>query len=145
MAAGYTHTLATDGTGALWSWGSSYYGQVGLGFSDNDQKIPVRVGTADGWVAVAAALAYSLAIRQDGWLWAWGLNDRGQLGLGDTGNRTTPTRVGSEDGWVMLAAGTKHGLALNRTGALRAWGDNVYGQLRLGDTDNRNEPALAGY
>ena len=118
---------------------------MGLGFSENYQKIPVRVGTADGWEAIAAGLGYSLAVRQDGSLWAWGLNDRGQLGLGDTGKSTAPTRVGGEDGWVMLAAGTEHGLALNRTGALWAWGDNVYGQLGLGDTDNRIEPALAGY
>ena len=126
-------------------WGSNYYGQVGLGISENYQKIPVRVGTADGWVAIAAGLGYSLAIRQDGSLWAWGLNDRGQLGLGETDNSTAPTPVVSEDRWVVLAAGTEDGLALYRTDALWAWGDNVYGQLGLGDTDNRIEPALAGY
>ena len=38
---------------------------------------------------------YTIALKQDGTLWAWGYNNDGQLGLGDTTNRSTPTQVGS--------------------------------------------------
>lgn len=33
-------------------------------------------------VSVAAGGAHSLAVTEDGGLWAWGAGDRGQLGLG---------------------------------------------------------------
>ena len=35
------------------------------------------------WVAVAAASYNTLALKRDGTLWTWGLNDYGQLGQGD--------------------------------------------------------------
>ena len=35
----------------------------------------------------------SLILKNDGTLWGCGLNDRGQLGLGDFNNRTTFTQI----------------------------------------------------
>ncbi len=41
---------------------------------------------------VAPGHFHTLAIR-DGSLWAWGYNNHGQLGLGDTTDRLSPTLV----------------------------------------------------
>ena len=46
-----------------------------------------------------------------GTLWAWGDNDRGQLGLGDTVNRYVPIQVGRDTDWKMVAAG-RHAIAI---------------------------------
>ena len=43
------------------------------------------------WATVACGYDYSLAVKKDGTLWAWGHNYVGQLGLGDTTTRLTPT------------------------------------------------------
>ena len=46
-----------------------------------------------GRAVVACGYDYSLAVKKDGTLWAWGFNRFGQLGLGDTTDRLTPTPV----------------------------------------------------
>ena len=48
-----------------------------------------------GRAVVACGYDYSLAVKKDGTLWAWGFNGNGELGLGDTRERHTPTEVGS--------------------------------------------------
>ena len=47
-----------------------------------------------GIMQVAAGVGYSLALRSDGTVWAWGYNQDGQLGDGVTGGvRLTPVEV----------------------------------------------------
>ena len=55
----------------------------------NTVAITVKPAPGD-WVAVACGSGQSLALKTDGSLWAWGDNTFGQLGLGDTKNRTHP-------------------------------------------------------
>ena len=42
---------------------------------------------------IAAGLYHSLALKQDGTVWAWGDNDYGQLGDGTDTDRLTPVQV----------------------------------------------------
>ena len=76
-------------------------------------------------------------MKKDGTLWAWGANQEGQLGLGDTSNRDSPTEVGSASDWAAVSCGAAHTLAVKKDGTLWAWGANQDGQLGLGDNDNR--------
>ena len=46
-------------------------------------------------VALAAGYEFTLALSSSGHVWAWGQNDCGQLGLGDTQNRDVPMCVGA--------------------------------------------------
>lgn len=81
-------------------------------------------------------------------LWMTGLNDHGQLGLGDTTDRNILTRVGNDLTWTQLAlggyytvptqAGYGYSIALKSNGTIWATGANNYGQLGLGDTTDRN-------
>ena len=86
---------------------------------------------------IAAGSFHTLAIQKDGSLYAWGRNDYGQLGLGDTTSRNLPTRVGTARNWVAVATGYLHSLALQADGTLWAWGDNAFGKLGLGDNSDR--------
>ena len=98
VSAGGSHSLGIKNDGSLWAWGSNSHGELGDGtggdFSnDNDKSTPVRVGSDNDWQAVSAGRLHSLAIKDDGSLWAWGGNWDGQLGDGTRQSRCTPTYV----------------------------------------------------
>lgn len=141
VSAGYYHSLALKTNGTLWAWGPDD-GSLGLGdFIDANYILsPTQVGSAADWAAVSGGLNYSLALKRDGTLWAWGQNWSGQLGLGDQTDRLVPTQVGSASDWATVTAGLGSTLALKTDGSLWAWGGNRSGQLGLGDTVNRWTP-----
>jgi|GEM_PF-6923331 len=74
------HKLQIRSDGTLWAW--SYNSDGRLGLADNtDRYVPVQMGTDTDWVSVAAGgyagRGHSLALREDGTLWAWGYNNYG--------------------------------------------------------------------
>jgi alpha-tubulin suppressor-like RCC1 family protein len=146
IAAGSHHSLGIKSDGTLWSWGWGSYGQLGHGNTDT-LNLPTQVGRAENWVAVAGACGsdggggdYSLGLRADGTLWAWGDNTDGELGLSDNTERDIPTPVGSATNWTAIAAGAWHCLGLRADGTLWAWGFNSSGELGLGNTTDQNSP-----
>ncbi len=134
---GGNHSLATTDDGALWAWGRNSHGQLGLGDATS-RSSPERVASLSSrtTTAIAAGLDFSLALTSDHTVWAWGRNQNGQLGLGDTTNRNVPTEVTALAGKsvVSLAACNTHAFALTSDGKLWAWGANGSGQLGLGYT-----------
>lgn len=92
---------------------------------------------------LAVGAGHSGAIRSDGVLLTWGLNEAGQLGLGNTGaNRSAPQTIA--DAYTALAAGGSHSLAVKTDASLWAWGANVRGQLGDGSTTPRHVPVQVG-
>jgi len=116
VAAGENHSLAIQG-GVLYAWGSNGYGQVGNDAKGTDSATPVAILWDDmpEIVAIAAGSNSSYALGKDGSLWAWGKNDLGQLGLGDTAESyyATPQQVAAPDGYVFstIFVGNEHVLA----------------------------------
>ncbi|MEO0510847.1 MAG: CARDB domain-containing protein [Verrucomicrobiota bacterium] len=122
-----------DDTGALFIWGAF------LSSSDGTLEQVPGAWSEVSVSRTAASEAHILAISSTGALFAWGSNDRGQLGLGDQNDRDNPTQVGSDSDWVEVAAGDDHSLARNATGEVFAWGDNSFGQLNLEPINNNPE------
>jgi alpha-tubulin suppressor-like RCC1 family protein len=97
IAAGISHSFALDSNGKVWASGENYRGQLGLGNASNQSEfqlvtIPDLVPNAKT-VSIAAGGDHSFALDGEGILWTTGLNDAGQLGLGDTTNRNVFTYV----------------------------------------------------
>jgi hypothetical protein len=87
---GGLHSLALKSTGALYAWGSNTYYQFGDG-SQTDRGVPGRTGTDTTWSTISAGgNHYSLALKSNGTLWAWGANANGQIGDGSLTDRKTP-------------------------------------------------------
>jgi alpha-tubulin suppressor-like RCC1 family protein len=88
------------------------------------------------WKAVACAIYSTLALRQDGTLWSWGLDDYGQLGQGtlDVIAHPTPHPVGHAHDWATVSCGDGDAFAVKEDGTLWAWGNNTDwgGNLGLG-------------
>ena len=95
-------------------------------------------------VAISAASDHTLALMEDGSLWAWGasfnwgIHIRSQIGDGTDENRPLPVKIMEDVAFAM--AGPGHSFAITTNGVLWAWGDNWYGQLGDGTTENRLSP-----
>lgn len=131
--------IKKDGT--LWTWGDNQEGQLGNGDVDNDVTIPTQIGTDTNWKQIASGDLNSSAIKTNGTLWTWGLNDYGQLGDGTYVNKFIPTQIGSDTNWELVYAGGGHSGALKTDGTFWAWGLNSSGQIGNGtNTDSINYP-----
>ena len=143
VAGGQYHGVALTSDGTIWTWGFNGFGALGDG-TLTDRPIPARaVGLAGvRFTAIAAGSLHSLALRSDGTVWAWGLNDFGQLGDGTTTNRSAPVAVSGLTNAVAIAAGDDFSLALKNDGTVWAWGTGAEGQLGDGTTtQHRATPA----
>lgn len=144
VEAGGYHNLGIDTDGKLWAWGYNTHGQLGVGdeITSGYSSTPVAVKTSLRFKAIALSEAQSFALDTNGKLWAWGYNNQGQLGLGDTNSRDLPTAVKPGYSFTALAAGTGHTVAIDTNGAAWAWGLNSSGQLGDTTTTNRLVPVL---
>jgi len=141
ISAGWFHSLALTSDGRVASWGSNAYGQLGvdLGAGVEDRHTPDLVPGLEGIRAVAAGGYFSLALGNDGFVWAWGYNEAGQLGDDTTVSRWKPRKVKLSK-VIAIAAGGFHALAVVHGGKVAAWGSNDSGQLGDGSTTNRPVP-----
>jgi alpha-tubulin suppressor-like RCC1 family protein len=93
ISAGYLHSLAVCRDGTVWAWGGNNSNQLGDGSTTPHSTMPVQVRRLSKVVAISAGRNHSLAVSDDGTLWAWGSNLFGQLGDGTTTLRATPVQV----------------------------------------------------
>jgi alpha-tubulin suppressor-like RCC1 family protein len=135
VAAGRTHNLAVRSDGTVTAWGINDHGALGDG-TTTDRSSPVQVSGMTGVITqVAAGEEFSLALRSDGTVWAWGRNDRGQLGRGTTSSgELVPARVAVLNRVTKISAGRDFALALRSDGIVFAWGANRFGQIGNGTT-----------
>lgn len=78
------------------------------------------------------------------YLWTWGRNDAGQLGLGNTTNYSSPVQVGTLNDWLQVSAGSDWSLAVKKDNTIWSWGYGYYGHLGNGSTLNKSSPTQIG-
>ncbi len=136
-----SHTVLLDSDGTVWTWGNNEYGQLGDGGTSH-RNFPVQVlgsggvGHLQGVMSVAAGDLFSVALKNDGTVWAWGDNKYGELGNENSPNNSpTPVQVRDSSGTgymedvVAIAGGGMYTLALKSDGTVWGWGENGYGVL----------------
>ena len=151
VSAGYNYSFAIDEDGKLYAWGYNAYGQLGDGTTDT-RYAPVPIKPELKFITVSTARknsvnVHTLAIDEDGKLYAWGDNSQGQLGRGNTDSVNIPLWVQQAYTYKAVSAGGEHSLAIDTAGKLYAWGGNSYGQLGDGTTGGKSsrvaiEPTL---
>ncbi|MHC5044048.1 MAG: RCC1 domain-containing protein [Planctomycetota bacterium] len=140
VAAGVQHSLALNAAGEVITWGGNASGQLGRRTKTESDSQPVAIPKPREFtgqiVAIAAGNLHSLALDAAGGVWAWGANDKGQCGQGEStaASFVEPVRVRQVDGnplsgVVVIAAGTYHNVVLKSDGSVWAWGGNEAAQL----------------
>jgi alpha-tubulin suppressor-like RCC1 family protein len=146
VAAGYDHTVAlmNSSGGIIWTWGDNGNGELGIG-TTTDSYIPVEVPGLANIMAIAAGNLFTVALRNDALsssVWAWGFNNVGQIGDGDTTDVWSPVEVSGMvgTGAIGIAAGYDHAVAMKTDGTVWTWGGNGKGQLGNGTTTGSVTP-----
>jgi len=142
IAAGSSHTVTLKSDGTVWAWGPNRFGQLGAettetctdpwGGSYLCSSTPVQVNGLTDVTTIAAGYSYTVALRLDGTVWAWGLNSSGQLGAETTETCTsplgssypcssTPVQVNGIANVTAIAAGDAHTAALKTDSTVWEW------------------------
>ncbi|MCU0428705.1 MAG: gliding motility-associated C-terminal domain-containing protein [Cytophagaceae bacterium] len=142
------HFVALDCRQGVWSWGNNTVGQVGIGTTTPAVSAPTRVdrGESPGGAYLHASLSNylvgvryisggndnSYCIMNDRRAMAWGRNDKGQLGNGNTISSSSPVYVkipGNAflDDVIQIEAGDETAYALvdpdgDGLGTVYSWG-----------------------
>jgi len=147
MASGAATTLALLSNGHVIAWGDNQYGQCGLDPATAGQYIykPTLIPGLTDVTSLASGDSYSMALKQNGTVWAWGENDYGQLGpSGPTNGKDpytyTPVEVQGLPPIQELIAGGNNGVALDDSGNVWEWGRNEFGELGRGYLDQNDKP-----
>lgn len=138
VSMGGDHTAAIKTNGELWLWGTGSLGQLGDGtFIAKSSPVQTVAGGTD-WLQVACGVTHTAAIKTDGTLWTWGVNNVGQLADNTTVNKNSPVQtVSGGTDWKQVSCGDSSIAAIKTDGTLWTWGWDKYGQLgtNLPDVD----------
>jgi alpha-tubulin suppressor-like RCC1 family protein len=127
--------IKPDGSGTVWASGDNLVGELGNSVctvTSVGETGPVQVVNMTGAIAVAAGDMHSVALKNDGTVWAWGLDLYGQLGDNQAnsfivnGYNTPcapfPVQVIGLSGIQSIAAAGYHSLAVDSSGNVWKWG-----------------------
>lgn len=134
VAAGDGFSIAQKTNGSLFAWGWNNVGELGIN-STTLTTTRTQIGNDTDWSSnISAGDNHTLAIKNNGTLWAWGLNSSSELGSGNTTNSLLPIQIGIDTDWSKVDAGSDHSIALKNNGDAYTWGHNNMGQLGIGTT-----------
>jgi alpha-tubulin suppressor-like RCC1 family protein len=134
-----TAAIKTDGT--LLTWGGGAYGALGSN-ATTARSSPVTVfGGGTTWKQVSCGFGTTGAVKTDGTLWLCGYNSFGQLGAGNTTDRSSfVSPSGGGTNWKQVSVSYRFSTAIKTDGTLWTWGRNHVGQLGTGTTTDRSSP-----
>ena len=94
-AGGYNCSLFLDKSGNIFGCGHNEDGQLGLG-DNTDRSLPAKVQNLPKMASICSAPTsqyFFLSVDCEGNVWSAGYNGYGQLGLGDSSNRSQFTKI----------------------------------------------------
>ncbi|WP_027087936.1 fibronectin type III domain-containing protein [Cohnella panacarvi] len=127
--AGENRTFAVNSEGEVFAWGYNGNGELGIGMNVAQWETPARVPDLTDVKSVDAGSNFTIALKTDGTLWAWGSNECGIFGVSSPTRSysRTPVQVKWLSDIVEVAVGDKHAIALGADGKVRSWGCPMYG------------------
>lgn len=149
ISAGSSHMMALTESGEVWAWGLNNYGQLGINVTGNKTfavKVQKLVVAEDGTVTtelenmntikqVSGGTDFSLALTEDGDVYAWGLGTTGQLATADKKIKYIAQKVAISN-VTKIDAGGMQAIALKNDGTVWGWGQNTVGNLGIASSSS---------
>lgn len=131
IACGAFDTFIIKTNGTLWGTGYNYAGELGVNSTTEGILNLTQVGTASDWKDIAPGDFFTIALKTDNTIWAWGQNDGYQMGDGSCcANRLEPAQVGTDSDWKSIGISqARSAFAIKNNGTLWCWGSNIAGLL----------------
>jgi hypothetical protein len=101
--------LTTDGK--VFAFGGNTYGQLGNNTTTQSNS-PIKITNLNNVKDIYAGAYNSFAIKNDGSVWAWGLNIDYQLAVGNNVNQLQPAYAKELVGATAIGAGANHTIIL---------------------------------
>ncbi|MCI5605316.1 MAG: hypothetical protein MR413_06675, partial [Clostridia bacterium] len=133
VAAGTDFVLALKDDGTVWAWGSNLHHKVSPSNAEYiDAATQVKLNDNEyltDIVKIAAGESHALALSKSGRVYAWGGNEKSQIGDGTNIDREYPVIISDLQNVADITAGQNHSAALMKDGTVFAWGSNESGQI----------------
>lgn len=171
VSAGANHLVALTQDGQVYSWGCGEQGRLGRRVLERHKieaglrpiNVTPRLGRGkDKIISVACGSYHTIMIGESGIVWSMGLNNYGQLGLGDYEDRILPEPIrdlkddhnssssdstaslipSSGNTFIGATAGEHHTLLLDKNGNVWSFGRGDFGQLGIKLDEERGERAI---
>jgi uncharacterized repeat protein (TIGR01451 family) len=145
ISAGEGHLLMIKTDKTAWAVGSNARGELGDG-TTTSRTSPVQVSGLTNVAHIASGGdEFSVAVKDDGTVWAWGINNAGELGPGGGSVNFDPHPIpiqvtGLPAGIQNVATGGDFVLTLAADGTIWSWGSNDSFQLGHGTSGGQNLP-----
>jgi RCC1 and BTB domain-containing protein len=146
----YRHVIARTINGKIYCWGFNEYGVLGNGregfsFSWRYYRPELNEYLCDkNIIDICCGFGHSLVLTNSGEVYAWGLNEYGQVGNRSYSKQLIPQKVNgfNDEKVVMISCGSHHSMALTESGHVFSWGLNACGQLGLDSNENTFKPSI---
>lgn len=137
----YSSTFVIDRTKRVWALGSTERGVSGTGRSNGELTEPTQVSLVN-IRSLSLGASFCLSLDEQGRVFAWGLNNYGQLGGGSAFIEAEPVRVSfaADETIRSLTCGEYFAAALSAKGEVWTWGQGVSGQLGHGNKSDATMP-----
>lgn len=129
VVTGVSHSLLLKNDGTVWAWGRNINGELGIGetaIKHNGKEVgvvfPTQVKNLTEIIDVDSGYFHSVALRNNGTVWAWG-NVNSFTGRDISKDLVSvPTQINTLEDIVAISAGGRHSLALDKNGIVWTWG-----------------------
>ncbi|KAL0226674.1 hypothetical protein P9112_013998 [Eukaryota sp. TZLM1-RC] len=130
VSAGSGHSVFLTVDGSVIAMGSNDQGQLGIGSSFIESTTPIQISSLSDVVQVFCGHFHTLALNDQGEVYAWGRNIEGQLGIGSFENSYVPVIVSSISGIVEVSAHAYQSFATRSDRRVYSWGLDSAGSVQ---------------
>ena len=143
------HHACVVASGAVYCWGSNYYGKLARDSSVNSSSTMQQVALPTTATQVSAGYDHACATLSDNSVYCWGRNSEnssgsngGRIGTGSLmpNQFNTPQRVVAGHAFLKVAAGYRHTCAITTDYKPYCWGLGALGRLGRNGTGSATAP-----